>query len=152
MTVWKPYPGPLCLRPATRISVPTISPFWLKNALRAACWRANDDPRLDRIKLKMRKLMRFRPHAARIDGGFLQPAVAPLFCQFPAAGHSVGPAHPCREPNAYECSCVFEVTVGTTKKCAATRSSMWFFRKMRQVWDGSFRCRPIYLATVACDT
>jgi hypothetical protein len=39
--------------------------------------------------------------------------------------------------------------VGTTKKSAATKFLAWFLRKVRQVWEGGFGCRIMYLATVA---
>jgi hypothetical protein len=39
--------------------------------------------------------------------------------------------------------------VGTTKKSAETKSMAWFVRKVHHVWDGGFRCRAMYLTTVA---
>ncbi len=42
--------------------------------------------------------------------------------------------------------------VGTTKKSMETKSLAWFLRKVRHDWEGGFRCRTMYLATVACDT
>src|SRR5258706_317788 len=44
------------------------------------------------------------------------------------------------------------VIVGTTKKSAETKSCIWFFRKVRHVCEGGFRCWTIYFATVACET
>src|SRR5712691_6242676 len=40
------------------------------------------------------------------------------------------------------------VEVGTTKKSVDTKSFMWFFRKVFQVWDGGLRLWTMYLATV----
>src|SRR5713226_3465 len=39
------------------------------------------------------------------------------------------------------------VDVGTTKKSVDTKSVMWFFRKVFQVWDGGLRLWTMYLAT-----
>jgi hypothetical protein len=40
------------------------------------------------------------------------------------------------------------VTVGTTKKSAATTCPIWFARNVRHVCDGDGRRRPMYFATV----
>jgi hypothetical protein len=45
-----------------------------------------------------------------------------------------------------------KVTVATTKQCVETNCCTWLLRKVRQVWDGSFRWRAMYFATVAWDT
>src|SRR5205807_2674088 len=39
------------------------------------------------------------------------------------------------------------VEVGTAKKSVDTKSVMWFFRKVFQVWDGGLRLWTMYLAT-----
>jgi hypothetical protein len=41
---------------------------------------------------------------------------------------------------------------GTLKKSTETRLRIWFSRKVRQVWEGGFRCRTIYWATVGSVT
>ncbi|HUW30331.1 MAG TPA: hypothetical protein VM223_01830 [Planctomycetota bacterium] len=38
--------------------------------------------------------------------------------------------------------------VGTVNKSMAAVWAMWFLMKLRQVWDGGFGCRAMYLATV----
>ena len=43
----------------------------------------------------------------------------------------------------------WNVMVGTTKKSKETKSLVCFLRKVRQVWEGGFRWRTMYLATVA---
>ncbi len=44
------------------------------------------------------------------------------------------------------------VAVGTTKKSIETRQPTWLSRNVRQVCDGGFGCRTMYLVTVACET
>src|SRR5439155_8246651 len=45
-----------------------------------------------------------------------------------------------------------KLTVGTTKKSVETGLLTLLLRKVSQVWEGGFRWRAIYLATVAWDT
>ncbi len=42
--------------------------------------------------------------------------------------------------------------VGTVKKSTETNCETWFVKTVFQVCDGGFRCRTMYLATVACET
>src|SRR5664280_2111288 len=44
------------------------------------------------------------------------------------------------------------VALGTTKKSSDTKSLTWLSKKVRQVGDGGFLCRTMYLATVDRDT
>jgi len=42
--------------------------------------------------------------------------------------------------------------VGTTKNSVETSCGTWLFRKVRQVWEGGFLSRAMYLATVVWET
>ena len=41
------------------------------------------------------------------------------------------------------------VAVGTVKKSTETISLAWFFRNVRQLWEGGLRLRTMYFETVA---
>jgi hypothetical protein len=43
----------------------------------------------------------------------------------------------------------WNVAVGTVKKSTETISLAWFFRNVRQLWEGGFKWRTIYFETVA---
>ena len=44
------------------------------------------------------------------------------------------------------------LAVGTTNKLIEARQPTWLSRNVRQVCDGGFGCRTMYLVTVACET